>query len=138
MPFYTRLPMRQYGCSKITVRVLAQPVRGGDDVLDLGAVLGLQQRDRVDEHRLIGNQLGGLLQFRQGGAGLDARLQHGTAFEIALRRERSQSVVRLIRQPPGSRAIRVARTRHGDTAYTFPMFDEFMKRIIPDADWRRA
>ncbi|MFM1987301.1 MAG: hypothetical protein RJA99_258 [Pseudomonadota bacterium] len=27
---------------------------------------------------------------------------------------------------------------HGDTAYTVPMFDEFMKRIIPDADWRRA
>jgi len=27
---------------------------------------------------------------------------------------------------------------HGDTAYTVPMFDEFMKRIIPDADWRRT
>jgi hypothetical protein len=27
---------------------------------------------------------------------------------------------------------------HGDTAYTVPMFDEFMKRIMPDADWRHA
>ena len=25
---------------------------------------------------------------------------------------------------------------HGDTAFTVPMFDEFMKRIIPDDDWR--
>lgn len=25
---------------------------------------------------------------------------------------------------------------HGDTAFTVPMFDEFMKRIIPDNDWR--
>jgi AAA ATPase domain len=27
---------------------------------------------------------------------------------------------------------------HGDTAYTVPMFDEFMKRIMPNVDWRRA
>jgi hypothetical protein len=27
---------------------------------------------------------------------------------------------------------------HGDTAYTVPMFDEFMRRIIPGDDWRRA
>jgi hypothetical protein len=27
---------------------------------------------------------------------------------------------------------------HGDTAYTVPMFDEFMKRIIPGDDWRDA
>lgn len=25
---------------------------------------------------------------------------------------------------------------HGDTAFTVPMFDEFMKRIIPGEDWR--
>jgi hypothetical protein len=25
---------------------------------------------------------------------------------------------------------------HGDTAFTVPMFDEFMKRIMPDASWR--
>lgn len=27
---------------------------------------------------------------------------------------------------------------HGDTAFTVPLFDEFMKRIMPGADWRRA
>ena len=27
---------------------------------------------------------------------------------------------------------------HGDTAFTVPLFDEFMKRIMPDADWRDA
>jgi hypothetical protein len=27
---------------------------------------------------------------------------------------------------------------HGDTAFTVPMFDEFMKRIMPEADWRTA
>jgi hypothetical protein len=25
---------------------------------------------------------------------------------------------------------------HGDTAFTVPMFDEFMKRIMPGQDWR--
>jgi hypothetical protein len=25
---------------------------------------------------------------------------------------------------------------HGDTAFTVPLFDEFMRRIMPDADWR--
>ena len=24
---------------------------------------------------------------------------------------------------------------HGDTAFTVPLFDEFMKRIVPDKDW---
>ncbi|MCI1047786.1 ATP-binding protein [Caballeronia zhejiangensis] len=27
---------------------------------------------------------------------------------------------------------------HGDTAFTVPLFDEFMKRIMPGDDWRRA
>ena len=25
---------------------------------------------------------------------------------------------------------------HGDTAFTVPLFDEFMKRIVPSEDWR--
>ena len=28
--------------------------------------------------------------------------------------------------------------RHGDTAFTVPMFDEFMVRIMPEDDWRRS
>jgi hypothetical protein len=26
---------------------------------------------------------------------------------------------------------------HGDTAFTVPMFDAFMQRIIPGEDWRK-
>ena len=26
---------------------------------------------------------------------------------------------------------------HGDTAFTVPLFDEFMKRIMPGDDWRQ-
>lgn len=26
---------------------------------------------------------------------------------------------------------------HGDTAFTVPLFDEFMRRIMPDDDWRK-
>jgi hypothetical protein len=25
---------------------------------------------------------------------------------------------------------------HGDTAFTVPLFDEFMKRIMPGPDWK--
>ena len=25
---------------------------------------------------------------------------------------------------------------HGDTAFTVPLFDQFMRRIMPEADWR--
>jgi hypothetical protein len=25
---------------------------------------------------------------------------------------------------------------HGDTAFTVPLFDEFMKRIMPGSDWK--
>jgi len=27
---------------------------------------------------------------------------------------------------------------HGDTAFTVPLFDEFMRRIMPTDDWREA
>ena len=27
---------------------------------------------------------------------------------------------------------------HGDTAFTVPLFDEFMRRMMPDEDWRRS
>jgi hypothetical protein len=26
---------------------------------------------------------------------------------------------------------------HGDTAFTAPLFDQFMRRIMPDSDWRQ-
>ena len=27
---------------------------------------------------------------------------------------------------------------HGDTAFTVPLFDEFMRRVVPDEDWKNA
>ena len=27
---------------------------------------------------------------------------------------------------------------HGDTAFTVPLFDEFMKRIIPGEEWKKS
>ncbi len=27
---------------------------------------------------------------------------------------------------------------HGDTAFTVPLFDEFMKRVMPANDWKNA
>jgi hypothetical protein len=61
--------------------------------------LCFQQRDGVDEHRLVGNQLGGLLQLGQGYMGLDAGLDHGTAFQLARRGQRGQLVGRQLRAP---------------------------------------
>jgi hypothetical protein len=36
---------------------------GGCDILDLGTVFGLQKRNRVDQHRLVGDQFCCLLQL---------------------------------------------------------------------------
>lgn len=49
----------------------------------------------------------------------------------------------------GTRSPRLAPTRgalirkgmvwspgHGDTAFTVPLFDRFMRRMLPEADWR--
>src|SRR5574337_287122 len=52
-----------------------QGVAGGDDVLDLAAGLGFQQRDGVDEDGLVGDGGADALEFGQGGAGLDAGLE---------------------------------------------------------------
>jgi hypothetical protein len=27
---------------------------------------------------------------------------------------------------------------HGDTAFTVPLFDEFLRRTMPDDDWRES
>lgn len=32
----------------------------------------------------------------------------------------------------------ISSPNHGDTAFTVPMFDQFMKRIMPGDDWRAA
>jgi hypothetical protein len=63
-------------------------IRGGHDVLDLAAGLGFEQRDRVDEHPLVRDQLPGRLQLRDGGARRDACLEDGPQLDVDHWRER--------------------------------------------------
>jgi hypothetical protein len=49
----------------VALRILEQLVGRGDDVFDFRAVFGFQQRDGVDQHRLVGDELGGLLELGQ-------------------------------------------------------------------------
>lgn len=84
-----------------TLGVLEKLVGGGDGGLDLRTVLGFQQREGVDEHRLVGDQLGGLLQLGQGRTGLDAGLAHGTGLQLASLGQRRQLVVRQNGTPRG-------------------------------------
>ena len=81
------------------LNVLEQLVGGGDDVLDFRAVLGFQQRNGVDQHRLVGDQLGRLLEFSQRSARFDAGLEHGAAFQLMYGGQSRQLVVGLIGAP---------------------------------------
>jgi hypothetical protein len=83
----------------VALRVLEQLVGRGDDVFDFRAVFGFQQRDGVDQHRLVGDELGGLLELGQRGAGLDAGLEHGPALQLVRRGQRRQLVVGLLGMP---------------------------------------
>jgi nucleoside-diphosphate-sugar epimerase len=47
----------------VVLRKPEQAVGGGDDVLDLGAGAGFKNWKRVDEDRLVRNELAGLLQL---------------------------------------------------------------------------
>lgn len=69
----------------------------GDDVLDLGARPCLEEGQGVDQHRLIRDQLGGLLQLGQGGARSDTPFENRLRLEIDCRRERRQVIEGVIR-----------------------------------------
>lgn len=62
--------------------MLEEQVRGGDDTFNLGAVLGFQQGDGIDQHRLVRDQLGSLFQFGQGCAGLNAAFEYCPGFQL--------------------------------------------------------
>jgi hypothetical protein len=81
------------------VQMLEELVRRGDDVLNLGAGPRLQQGQGVDQHRLVGNQLGSLLQFSQRRPRRDALLEHRPRFEFRARWQGRQGVVRLVSPP---------------------------------------
>ena len=55
--------------------------------------LGFEQRDRIDEHALVRNQLPGGLQLRDSGACLDTCLENGPRLHLGNRRQRRQIVV---------------------------------------------
>jgi hypothetical protein len=77
--------------------VAEEAIGRGDDVLDLGARTGLEKRQRVDEHRLIRDELGGLLQLGQSGTRRDTPFENRLRLEIDSRRERRQVVESAIR-----------------------------------------
>lgn len=79
--------------------ILKQLVGGGDDILDFGAVLGFQQRDGIDQHRLVGDQAGRLFQLCQGGSRRDALLENRTGFQVYPRGQWGKLVVGAVRAP---------------------------------------
>lgn len=78
----------------IALSVPEQPIGSGHDVLDLGAVFRFQQRDRVDQHGLVGNQLCRLLQLGQRRPRWDAGLEHRLALQVLVWRQRRQPIER--------------------------------------------
>ena len=80
-------------------QVLKQLVRGGDDILDLGTRLRFEQRQRVDQHRRVRDQLRGLLEFSQGRSCRNTLFKNGFRLQFCGWRELWKIVVRLIWPP---------------------------------------
>ncbi len=81
--------------------VLEQQIGGSDNVFNLGTVLGFQQRDSVDQHRLVGNKFGCLLELGQGSARSDAPLEYGLGLQVDHGGEQRQFIVGAIGSPNG-------------------------------------
>jgi len=62
-------------------------IRCSHDVLNLGTGTRLQQRQGVDQDGLIGDQLGGLLEFSQRSPRFDALPKHHPGLNVGLRRQ---------------------------------------------------
>ena len=69
------------------------------------AVFGFEQRQCVDEHRLVRNQLSSLLEFGQCRPGFDALLEHRFGFQVCRRRQRRQLVPGFISAPIGVESV---------------------------------
>lgn len=83
----------------VSVGKLEKFVRAGDDVFDFRAVPGFKQGNGVDEHILIGNQLGCLLEFGQRRTGGNAAFEYGSGFDLLSWGKVWQRVVRAFRVP---------------------------------------
>ncbi|MDI6935381.1 hypothetical protein QMN21_27835, partial [Serratia sp. Se-PFBMAAmG] len=55
--------------------------------------------------------------------------------DIAARLERKVSTLAPLRSALIEKGM-IYSPNHGDTAFTVPLFDEFMRRIMPDTDWQ--
>jgi hypothetical protein len=73
---------------------LKEAVGGGDDIFDFGTGARFEERKRVDQHALVGDQFGGLLELGKCGAGEDALFEYGSRFQIGAGRKRGKLVVR--------------------------------------------
>jgi hypothetical protein len=81
--------------------MLKKLVGGGDDVFDFRAVLGFEQRNGVDEHRLVGDQLRGLFELGQCGSRGNAGPQYRLALQFVGGRQGWQVVVWRVWGPQG-------------------------------------
>lgn len=81
-----RFPRGGVGAPAV-IQVLEHRVRSRDDVLDLGAGLRFQQRQRIDEHRRVWDEICGSSQARECGSRFYAGLQYSSRFQLRLRRK---------------------------------------------------
>jgi hypothetical protein len=123
----------------VALRVLEQLVGRGDDVFDFRAVFGFQQRDGVDQHRLVGDELGRLLELGQRGAGLDAGLEHGPGLQLVRRGQRRQLVVGLLGVPGGAASVMMQKTCFIDRSTAYVAADDTStKHVLILLKWRHV
>ena len=83
----------------VGVEMPKEAIRSRHDVLDLGARPCLEEWQRVDQHALVRNQFGRLLQTGQSRTCSDAAFENRLGLEVDCRRERRQVVERSIGFP---------------------------------------
>ena len=75
------------GSTRGVVGIAEQSVRRRDDVLDLGTRLRFEQGNRVDQHRLVGDELPGDPELRQRRARGNAAAKNGLCLGFRCRRQ---------------------------------------------------
>ena len=81
------------GMFGVDLRISEERVGGGDDIFDFGTGLRLQQRYRVDQHSLIGNQGPRLSERCDGSPCIYATLEYGARFHVRPGRQGRQRIV---------------------------------------------
>ena len=68
---------------------------------DFRAVSGFEQRKGVDQHRLVRNQLGCLIELGQRRPGANALIEHGLGLQLHRGRQRRQLIPGPVSTPNG-------------------------------------